>query len=796
MLAYWKPMKLTLIALLAVLLAGVASAQERDEYGDVIQGDYHPDDIVQTVARISHLQGAASYSRGDNPDDWQAADVNVPMSLGDRLYTSGRSRLELQVQGGDVIQLGARTDLAALNLTEDTKQFAVKSGIASFHVRRLDQEDTWEVDTPNAAVTFEQPGDYRIDVDRDGNTRVAVRRGAASVAAGGGQVSLDSGDALAINGIDSPRYSVVSLSGPDRWDRWVEGRRGRLTRAQSYQYVSADVVGADDLDEYGRWEQIPDYGRVWTPASVQVGWAPYRAGHWVWQDPWGWTWISSEPWGWAPYHYGRWVTYSSRWYWVPVGPTVRTVAYSPALVAFVGGGPGFSASVTIGGGGFVGWFPLAPRDPFNPWWASRGDTNVNVNITNVTYVNRNYVTVVNQNTFVSGAVVTRNIVTDRAVVRQVASAPVVRGIVPVVPTAASTRVSSRTDTRALAIRPPSAVASRSVVARVAPPPAPPRFDQKLDVIRQNGGRPVTQAAATRLISADQRQPRASVAIRPAAAEPGRVTLAPSNAQAERPTSKAPAVQPVAPVRGRAMATAERPVAAGPVTGNKLRERGTPPQTRIAPTPGSAAAPPIRERAEPAQPPARIQPTPQAERPGRESVPERERVQTTPNWRARQQPTAREEPPAGAVAPERERIRIQQVPTPARERYQPTPREEPQTRELPPGRERVQAPPAAGERYRPTPREEPQTREVPPGRERVQAPSARVQPTPADDRPAREVSGRERLQNAPPSRREPAERVAPAPRTTQPEGAAGPTARERGRPVQRPTQSPKEKKRDV
>ena len=98
------------------------------------------------------------------------------------------------------------------------------------------------------------------------------------------------------------------------------------------------------------------------------------------------------------------------------GPTVRVVAYSPALVAFVGGT----------GGGYVGWFPLAPRDPFVPGGAA---ANVNVNVTNVTYVNRTYVTVVNQNTFVSGRVVTNNYVRDRDVSR-VERAPVVRGPIP------------------------------------------------------------------------------------------------------------------------------------------------------------------------------------------------------------------------------------------------------------------------------------------------------------------------------------------------------------------------------
>ena len=91
---------LTALTAFVWALAAVPSArgQERDEFGEV----------HQTVARVSYVSGDVSFSRGDDPDNWQPADRNIPMTLGDRVYTGGRSRVELQVHGGDVIRLGAR----------------------------------------------------------------------------------------------------------------------------------------------------------------------------------------------------------------------------------------------------------------------------------------------------------------------------------------------------------------------------------------------------------------------------------------------------------------------------------------------------------------------------------------------------------------------------------------------------------------------------------------------------------------------------------------------------------------
>lgn len=514
------------------------------------------DDVRQTVARVSYLNGAVSYARGDDPDNWQNADLNVPLTLGDRLFTAEGARAELQVHGGAAIRVSANTDLAAMNLTDDTKQFSQTLGTAAFHVRQLGQDEVFEVDTPNAAVTFDAIGDYRIDVDNDGNSRVAVRRGRAIVAAGGGQVTLNAGDEMDINGLDAPQYDIVGLAPQDGFDRWAQGREDRGSRSRSRQYVSEDVVGVADLDDYGKWQDIPEYGHVWAPVSVDAGWAPYRVGHWVWQDPWGWTWVSGEPWGWAPYHSGRWVTSSARWFWVPAAPRTR-VEYSPAMVAFVGGGPGFSG----GGDGFVGWFPLAPRDPFIPWWGRRA----NAPVSNVVYVNRSYVTVVNQRTFVSGVLVTRNVVTDRNVLRQVGSAPVVRGNLPFIPTQASLRFAVRAGLPAPP-RPPSIANQRTVVARIAPPPAPPRFDAKVAIIRENRGAPVAADAAARIVQSRPGGPAAVTNVRPVASEAGRMTLVQGKGRENgnsRPaptsgTAPAPAV-PVAPIRGRDLATSSRPV---------------------------------------------------------------------------------------------------------------------------------------------------------------------------------------------------------------------------------------------
>ena len=705
-------------ALLAVLFAAAAGGAANGQgYPDQNYPDTSGDElpVQQTVARLSYVNGDVSFARGDDPDNWQPADPNVPMTLGDRAWTAD-GRLELQIHGGNIVRLAKQTDLTALNLTEDTKQFSMSAGVASFRVRRLYEDEVFEVDTPNAAVTFESPGDYRIDVRPDGNTRLQVRSGRAVLAAGGGQIAIDGGEAMMIGGDQPPRYDFIPMGSPDGWDGWVNDREGRYRNVRSYQYVSHSIAGVEDLDTYGSWQRIPSYGYCWTPASVTVGWAPYRAGRWLWQDPWGWTWVSTEPWGWAPYHYGRWVTYSSRWFWVPVAPAVAVVAYRPALVAFVGGGPGFGVSAGFSTD-YVGWFPLGPREPFIPWWGAPA-VNVNVNVTNVTYVNRTYVTVVNQQTFVQSRVVTTNYVRDQSVIQRIEREPVVRGVIPIVPTQESIRGSTR---QAAAVRPPQPAVQRAVVTRLAPPPAPPRFDEKVQVIRQQRGAPVNAAQAQKLAVERGGQSKAQVPVRPATAEAGSVQLAPRGDAAR---GKQP--EPVAAPRGRELATAQRPVAPqAPVSAQARGRQNAPPREVPEPQAPARQAQPQRE-APPAREVQREAPPQRTAPPAREV--QREREAPPPEARSQRNPAQeREAPPPRATRPPHEAAPAREASPEARSR------EERQS----------YATPERGRR--PTPRT---VSEPPPPRQVAPPPPEKSQPRSEPEARGQENRGREKAEEKP------------------------------------------------
>lgn len=386
------------------------------------------DDPPSVVARISYLNGNVSFEpSGEN--QFAQASLNYPITSGDRIYTDQDARAELET-GILAIRISGNTDVTATSLNDRLMQFGVSQGTARFRLYNLPEDQSVEIDTPNGAFTIVRPGDYRVETFPDSDTTfVTVTSGELEVSGSDEGGDLRAGQSVRLTGSNPPQMEYVSAPGFDDFDQWCADRDRRFTRSRSSQYVS-QVPGYEDLDDYGRWEPAPDYGQVWYPTAVPVGWVPYRYGHWAWVEPWGWTWVEDEPWGFAPFHYGRWVFVGSRWGWVPAPPVARRPCYAPALVAFVGGG-GFSLSVRVGGG-VQAWFPLGPNEPYYPpyhhsdvYLRQVNVTNVrnvtvvnniiNVRNTNITYVNQRVaVTAVSTQAFRSSQPVARQVVAVRA----------------------------------------------------------------------------------------------------------------------------------------------------------------------------------------------------------------------------------------------------------------------------------------------------------------------------------------------------------------------------------------------
>ena len=360
------------------------------------------DEAPMPVARISLVAGQVGHRHAaDGADEWYDASINLVVGEGDQICTGSDGRVEIQTDQGGAVRLGGDSFSEFSSLSAPGTRISLMSGTATFRLGSRRQETAnsesgaeaknsairLEISTPVVAITIRTDGIFRVNVRDDGKTELMVREGQAEVYRQDiGNIIVTGGRMFAIDGADSQLFAVLAVPDSDEWDRWNQRRDAEMERevapaaGYSGESLPATLPGFTDLDRYGQWQNIAEYGRVWTPSGVGGSWAPYRLGYWRWYAAYGWTWVSHEPWGWLPYHYGRWTWHRERWYWVPIGGTVvlgrpaPSWRWSPHLVAFFGWGDnryangyrqGFSDGYWTGyrdGRGWIGWCPLAPGE--------------------------------------------------------------------------------------------------------------------------------------------------------------------------------------------------------------------------------------------------------------------------------------------------------------------------------------------------------------------------------------------------------------------------------------------------
>ncbi|HSQ77873.1 MAG TPA: FecR family protein, partial [Nitrospirota bacterium] len=348
------------------------------------------------LMRLSFIEGDVQALVKDTTD-WTDAAINLPLSEGDRLWVPDDGRAELQIEGGVYVRGSGNTALDILTINRDSAQFYLDQGHIYINNRRGGIK-TVQVDTPLSSLRSYDNSIMMIDVsDIDGATEVSVLKGYVYAENRAGATRVSAGNTLTIH--SESNAEVAPIGSPDEWERWNSDRDRQLTAwGESSRYLPNELHEySSDFDQNGQWDYTGEYGYVWAPTAVPVGWAPYSYGSWIWIRG-SYVWIDYDPWGWAPCHYGRWVFIGGRgWRWVP--PAVGSVYWGPGFVGWI---------VTPT---YVAWVPLAPGEVYyghgyyGPGSVNITTVNVNTVFVNRTYVNarvNNSVTVVQRETFGTG----------------------------------------------------------------------------------------------------------------------------------------------------------------------------------------------------------------------------------------------------------------------------------------------------------------------------------------------------------------------------------------------------------
>lgn len=348
------------LAVAALLASGVARA-----------------DPPGRVGRLGEVQGTV-WLYDDYDGEWVQARRNRPVTEGDRVSTERGARAEIQI-GSATLRLDGATDIEFPELNDERVRVRLHGGSVALRTRGESSRD-FSILTQEGRFEPTRGGRYRVDRKDDGSWAAALS-GRMYFEAPDSALEISAGQRAELWLEGGVTHYAWAAMPDDRFGDWVARQDREDDRDhERRRYVSPEMTGSEDLDRYGRWDRHPDYGAIWYPTTVIVGWAPYRYGHWAYIQPWGWTWVDDAPWGFAPFHYGRWVHWGGRWGWCP-GQYVARPVYAPALVAWFGGS-NVSVGISVGSGPAVGWVPLAPREYYVP---SYQVTNIYIRNVNVTH---------------------------------------------------------------------------------------------------------------------------------------------------------------------------------------------------------------------------------------------------------------------------------------------------------------------------------------------------------------------------------------------------------------------------
>ena len=530
------------------------------------------------VGRVAVLDGDVSF-QPPGVDDWSWASRNYPVTDGESFWTGEDGRVELQVGAVD-IRADSQTEVDVPTLHYGEMRLALPQGSLDIRLRRA-PEGGVVVSTPAGDVRLDQAGVYRVDVGAptdDGSypvVEVTTLEGDAGAPSPDGLVSVPAGQGAVIYAGYDPQLQDAQYASIDDWGHELEARE-RARPRYDQDDPNATLTGYDDLAAAGEFTDDPQYGQVWYPREVPADWAPYRYGHWSYVEPWGYTWVDDQSWGFAPFHYGRWTRINDRWAWVPGRPAARPV-YAPALVAFVGG---VSWDFGGGGGGAVGWVPLAPDEVYRPSYRVSDAYLRQVNVANI----RN-TTIVNNLTINTTTVNTVTVNTYRnAGSATVVKAAAFSGAAPVQRAALRVTASALAEAPRFSAseRPAPSVQARTgapvaVAGRSAPPTVAARPPQRIAAVRAAVVAPPAAANRPPVIAGARIAPTAP---RPATMVTGPVLVAP--AQVRNPAAQ----------RAAAAAAPRMPAAPQPMASRPVPRPYAPPLGRSAPA--TAASPALAE----------------------------------------------------------------------------------------------------------------------------------------------------------------------------------------------------------
>jgi hypothetical protein len=183
------------------------------------------------------------------------------------------SEAEIYV-GATAIMVAPETSVAFDQLSDSSIKLNLRLGSVIVQMAAIDDTRHWEIGTPNLKFKLSESGDYRLDVNAEGNeTDVTARKGHGQVIVDATPYTVAAGQQIRFKTNDHLEIEVGPIPDPDSFDVWASSRN----QPERHEEVVADIPTDSSVTEAatrrvwesngdpGHWVYTADFGPVWVP---------------------------------------------------------------------------------------------------------------------------------------------------------------------------------------------------------------------------------------------------------------------------------------------------------------------------------------------------------------------------------------------------------------------------------------------------------------------------------------------------------------------------------------------------
>jgi hypothetical protein len=205
-----------------------------------------------SIMWIDYIQGDVQILNPDMGEDWTTAEINFPISEGDRFWVPADGRIGARIGGGVYLRADKRTAFDIIRFDKNAVQLYLGGGHIYINNRRGGIKAI-QIDLLYISVGCYDNSIATIDLDDQGVAEISALKGNVYAETNAGKTRVGAGKTLTIR--SGEIAELAPIGPPDEWERWNLSRDRQLeTSGESARYLPDELQEySSDFDVGGSW---------------------------------------------------------------------------------------------------------------------------------------------------------------------------------------------------------------------------------------------------------------------------------------------------------------------------------------------------------------------------------------------------------------------------------------------------------------------------------------------------------------------------------------------------------------